>query len=140
MSINGTAESKEHILQTISLNFQDIKSDGSCPNVCHIISTNNHTSSKLKRPSYYIQKLCRLESKDAKISNPPQNIKNSSPPGVLPPYVNAECKQASCKVHSCVIPGDFNLAAEVSQEPEKKTLPPYNEPILLASLPTNSKL
>jgi len=140
MSNNGTVEGKEHCLQTISLNFHDKKSDGSCPNVCHLISTYNHTSSKLKRPSYYIQKLCKLESKIAENSNPSQNIKNASPPGVLPSFVNVEHKQASCKVQSCVIPLDLNLVAAESQQPETKPSPPYNEPISLASLPTNSKL
>ena len=139
-SINGTAEGKEHGLQTTSSNFHDKKLDGSCPNVCHIISTYNHTSSKLKRPSYYIQKLHKLESKIAENSNPPQNIKNASPPGVLPSFVNVECKQASCKMQSCVIPVDLNLVAAESQEPETKPSPPYNEPIRLASLLTNSKL
>jgi len=140
MSINGTAEGKEHGLQTISLNFSDKKSNGSCPNVRHIISTYNHTSSKLKRPSYYIQKLCKFESKIAENSNPTQNIKNASPPGVLPSFINAECKQASCKVQSCIIPGDLNLVGAESEEPETKPSPPYSEPIHLASLPTNSKL
>ena len=142
MSINGTAEVKEHSLQTISLNFHNKKSDGSCQNVCHIISTYNHTSSKLRRPSYYIQKLCKLESKIAKSAkncSPPQNIRNASPPGVLPSFITAEHKQASCKVQSCVIPVDLNLVAAESQEPETKPSPPYNEPILLASLTTNSK-
>jgi len=139
MSINGTAEGKEHILQTISLNLHDKKSDGSCPNVHHIISTHNHTLSKLKRPSYYIQKLCKLESKIVKNSNPLQNIKNASPPGVLPSFVNVEHKQASCKVQSCVIPVDLNLVAAESQEPETKPSPPYTETIHFASLPTDSK-
>jgi len=139
MAINDTSEGKEHILQTISLNFHDKKSDGSCPNVHHIISTHNHTLSKLKRPSYYIQKLCKLESKFAKNSNPLQNIKNVSPPRVLPSFVNVEHKQASCKVQSCVIPVDLNLVAAESQETETNPSPPYNEPIRLASLPTDSK-
>lgn len=143
MSNNGTAEGKEHSLQTIPLNFYDTKADGSCPNVCHIISTYDHISSRLKRPSYYIQKLCKLESKiakDTKNSNPPPSIKNASPPGVLPSFIDAEPKQASCKAQNSVIPVDLKLVAAESQEPEIQPSPPHNEPIHLASLSTNRKL
>jgi hypothetical protein len=143
MSNNGTAEGKEHHLQTIPLNFHDNKADGSCPNLCHIISTYNHISSRLNRPSYYIQKLCTLESKvakDAKNSNPPQSIRNASPPGVLPSFVYAAPKQASCKEQNSVIPVRSKLVAAESQEPEIQPSLPHNEPIHLASLPTSSKL
>jgi hypothetical protein len=143
MSNSCTAEGTEHNLQTVPLNCRGKKAGGLCPNVCHIISAHNLISSRLKRPSYYIQQLCKLESKiakDAKNSNPPQNIKNASLSGVLLPFVNTEPKQDCCKVQSSVIPVDLKLVAAETQAPQIQPSPLNNEPIHLASVPTNSKL
>jgi hypothetical protein len=99
-------------------------------------------SSSLKRPSYYIQKLCKPETKTkerTKIWNPTQDIKNCFEPYTLPPSIGTEPKQVDCRTQSSVIPMDFKLSATDSEESDMKLTAPYNESIHLASLPRNSK-
>ncbi|XP_033608128.1 uncharacterized protein LOC111866412 isoform X2 [Cryptotermes secundus] len=136
---NDTAQSKEHSFQAIPLNC-GIKVDGSFQNICHITSTATQISSRLKRPSYYIHKLCELETKNAekaKIGNITQDMKNYFEHDKVPPFITNKLKQIDCKMRSSVIPMDSKLSATDLEEPDKHLSSPCNEPIHLASLPTN---
>lgn len=139
---NDTAQSKEHSFQAIPLNFCGIKVDGSYPNIHHITSTATQISSRLKRPSYYIQKVCELKTKNAekaKIGNITQDIKNYFEPDKVPPFISNKPKQIECKAQSSIIPIDLKLSATELDEPDMHLSSPCNEPIHLASLPTSGK-
>jgi hypothetical protein len=142
ISNSDTAQSKEHNLQKVPLNCYGIKADVSFPNMRHISFTSNHILSRLRRPSYYIQKLCKRETKtaeEAKNGNIPQDIKNDSLPCTLPPFIIAVPKQVNSKIQSSVTPLDFRPVAAELQEPDIQLSSPHNEPTHLASLPANRK-
>jgi hypothetical protein len=136
---NDTAQSKELSFQEIPLNCYGIKVDGSCQNICHMTSTTNKISSRLKRPSYYIQKLCKLETKTAEKANNGNLTQDYFELCKLLPFISAEPKQVDCKTQSSGIPTDLKLSATDLEEPDIQLSSPRNDAIHLASLPTNSK-
>jgi hypothetical protein len=95
-------------------------------------------SCRLRRPSYYIQKLCKLETKTkegTKNWNLTQDIKNYFEPSTLPPpFINTELEHFDCRTQSSVITTDWKLSAT-----DMKLTEPSNESTHLASLPRNSK-
>jgi NIMA (never in mitosis gene a)-related kinase len=137
MSHNDTAQSKEHRLQKIPLNLHGIKADFSHTTICPESSTTKHISSRLKRPSYYVQKFCKLGTKTlkgAKSDDTSLDIQNDSLP-----FRSAVSKQVNSKMQSSGIPEDFKLTAAELQEPDIQLSSLHNEPSQLASLATNSK-
>jgi serine/threonine protein kinase len=139
---NDTAQRKEQSFQAVPLNIYGIKVDGSRQNTCHITSTDNHISSRLKRPSYYIQKLCNLESEtteETKNWNLTQDINNYFGPYKLPSSISSETKQVDSSLQNSVILKGFKFSATDLNEPEMKRSASCNEPVHLATLPRNSK-
>jgi hypothetical protein len=99
-------------------------------------------SSRLRRPSYYIQKLCKLETKTkegTKNWNLTQDIQNYFDAYTLPPFINIEPEQVDCRTQSSVITTDWKLSATDLEEADVKLTAPSNESTHLASLLRNSK-
>ncbi|KDR15801.1 Serine/threonine-protein kinase Nek1 [Zootermopsis nevadensis] len=138
MSNSDTAQSTEHDLQKVNLNCSSIKADGLCPDMCHLSSTSIHILSKLKRPSYYIHKLCMHEARTAEETKN-DNIPEDSLPCALPPFTIDVPEQVNSKIQSTASPLDFRPVAAKLQELDVQFSSPDNEPTNLASLPTNRK-
>lgn len=132
VSNSDTTQSKKQSLQTIPINCYGVKADG----IHRISSTSDHILSRLKRPSYYIQKLCKLDTKIAEQTKNgiiPQDIKNDSIPCTSQPFINAVPKKVNSNTQTSVIPLDFRPAAAERQEPDVQLSSPHNEPTHLAT-------